>query len=75
MIAGRSLVPLAGCGHGRRARLRCDPCQGGAQDPCRVLEWEDMDMTTALDDLGVTASTIDDETRERLDRDGYAVLD
>jgi ectoine hydroxylase-related dioxygenase (phytanoyl-CoA dioxygenase family) len=34
-----------------------------------------MDMTTALDDLGVTASTIDDPTRERLDRDGYAVLE
>jgi ectoine hydroxylase-related dioxygenase (phytanoyl-CoA dioxygenase family) len=34
-----------------------------------------MDMTTALADLGATASTIDDPTRERLDRDGYAVLD
>jgi ectoine hydroxylase-related dioxygenase (phytanoyl-CoA dioxygenase family) len=33
-----------------------------------------MDMTTVLGDLGVTASTIDDETRGRLDRDGYAVL-
>jgi ectoine hydroxylase-related dioxygenase (phytanoyl-CoA dioxygenase family) len=34
-----------------------------------------MDMTTALTDLGVAANTIDDETRERLDRDGYAALE
>jgi ectoine hydroxylase-related dioxygenase (phytanoyl-CoA dioxygenase family) len=34
-----------------------------------------MDMTTALTDLGVTASTIDAETRKRLDRDGYAALE
>jgi hypothetical protein len=34
-----------------------------------------MDMTTALTDLGVTARTIDDETRKRLDRDGYVALD
>jgi ectoine hydroxylase-related dioxygenase (phytanoyl-CoA dioxygenase family) len=33
-----------------------------------------MDMTTALAGLGVTAGSIDDETRERLDRDGYAPL-
>jgi ectoine hydroxylase-related dioxygenase (phytanoyl-CoA dioxygenase family) len=33
-----------------------------------------MDMTTALTGLGVTATSIDDETRERLDRDGYALL-
>ena len=33
-----------------------------------------MDMTTALTDLGVTADTIDDQTRRRLDRDGYAPL-
>lgn len=31
-------------------------------------------MTTALAGLGVTAGSIDDETRERLDRDGYALL-
>ncbi|HEX7163404.1 MAG TPA: phytanoyl-CoA dioxygenase family protein [Trebonia sp.] len=31
-------------------------------------------MTTALAGLGVTAGSIDDETRERLDRDGYAPL-
>src|ERR1700735_3788773 len=34
-----------------------------------------MDMTIALADLGVTAGSIDDETRERLDRDGYAPLE
>jgi ectoine hydroxylase-related dioxygenase (phytanoyl-CoA dioxygenase family) len=33
-----------------------------------------MDMVTALADLGVTANSIDDSTRERLDRDGYAPL-
>jgi ectoine hydroxylase-related dioxygenase (phytanoyl-CoA dioxygenase family) len=33
-----------------------------------------MDMASALAGLGVTASSIDDETRERLDRDGYAPL-
>lgn len=33
-----------------------------------------MDMTTALAGLGVTAGSIDDQTRERLDRDGYAPL-
>jgi ectoine hydroxylase-related dioxygenase (phytanoyl-CoA dioxygenase family) len=33
-----------------------------------------MDMTTALTGLGVAAGSIDDETRERLDRDGYAPL-
>jgi len=32
-------------------------------------------MTTALTDLGVTANTIDDETRKRLDQDGYAALE
>lgn len=31
-------------------------------------------MTTVLAGLGVTAGSIDDETRERLDRDGYALL-
>jgi ectoine hydroxylase-related dioxygenase (phytanoyl-CoA dioxygenase family) len=34
-----------------------------------------MDMSIALADLGVTASSIGDETRERLDRDGYAPLE
>jgi len=34
-----------------------------------------MDMTSALAGLGVTASSIDDETRKRLDRDGYAPLE
>jgi hypothetical protein len=34
-----------------------------------------MDMTIALADLGVTAGSINDETRERLDRDGYAPLE
>jgi ectoine hydroxylase-related dioxygenase (phytanoyl-CoA dioxygenase family) len=33
-----------------------------------------MDMTTALAGLDVAADSIDDETRERLDRDGYAPL-
>ena len=33
-----------------------------------------MDMASALADLGVTADCIDDSTRERLDRDGYAPL-
>src|SRR5580704_11381591 len=33
-----------------------------------------MDMATALAGLGVTADSIDDSTRERLDRDGYAAL-
>jgi ectoine hydroxylase-related dioxygenase (phytanoyl-CoA dioxygenase family) len=33
-----------------------------------------MDMTTALADLGVTATSIDEETRKRLDSDGYAPL-
>lgn len=33
-----------------------------------------MDMATALAELGVSANSIDDETRERLDRDGYAPL-
>jgi ectoine hydroxylase-related dioxygenase (phytanoyl-CoA dioxygenase family) len=33
-----------------------------------------MDMATALADLGVTADSVDDSTRERLDRDGYAPL-
>jgi ectoine hydroxylase-related dioxygenase (phytanoyl-CoA dioxygenase family) len=33
-----------------------------------------MDMKNALADLGVTASSIHDETRERLDRDGYVPL-
>jgi ectoine hydroxylase-related dioxygenase (phytanoyl-CoA dioxygenase family) len=33
-----------------------------------------MDMATALADLGVAADSIDDETRSRLDRDGYAAL-
>lgn len=33
-----------------------------------------MDMATALASLGVTAESIDDSTRERLDRDGYAPL-
>ena len=33
-----------------------------------------MDMVTALTGLGVTADSIDDSTRERLDRDGYAPL-
>jgi ectoine hydroxylase-related dioxygenase (phytanoyl-CoA dioxygenase family) len=31
-------------------------------------------MATALEDLGVAADSIDDETRARLDRDGYAPL-
>ncbi len=33
-----------------------------------------MDMATALAGLGVTAATVDAETTERLDRDGYAPL-
>ena len=33
-----------------------------------------MDMASALAELGVTASTLDAETTERLDRDGYAPL-
>lgn len=33
-----------------------------------------MDTTTALAGLGVTADSIDDQTRQRLDRDGYAPL-
>jgi hypothetical protein len=33
-----------------------------------------MDVATALADLGVTESTLDAETAERLDRDGYASL-
>jgi hypothetical protein len=33
-----------------------------------------MDMATALAGLGVTGDSIDDLTRERLDRDGYAPL-
>ena len=33
-----------------------------------------MDMASALAGLGVTASSIDDEARERLDRDGYVPL-
>ena len=33
-----------------------------------------MDMATALADLGVGPDSIDDETRSRLDRDGYAAL-
>jgi hypothetical protein len=33
-----------------------------------------MDMATALTDLGVTADSVDDSTRERLDRDGFAPL-
>jgi ectoine hydroxylase-related dioxygenase (phytanoyl-CoA dioxygenase family) len=34
-----------------------------------------MDMTTALTGLGVTADSIDDETRKRLDLDGYARIE
>jgi ectoine hydroxylase-related dioxygenase (phytanoyl-CoA dioxygenase family) len=34
-----------------------------------------MDMASALAGLGVTADSIDDETRERLDRDGYVPLE
>jgi hypothetical protein len=33
-----------------------------------------MDMATALAELGVTEATLDAETAERLDRDGYAAL-
>jgi ectoine hydroxylase-related dioxygenase (phytanoyl-CoA dioxygenase family) len=33
-----------------------------------------MDMATALAELGVTETTLDAETAERLDRDGYAAL-
>jgi ectoine hydroxylase-related dioxygenase (phytanoyl-CoA dioxygenase family) len=33
-----------------------------------------MDMATALAELGVTAATVDAQTRELLDRDGYAAL-
>ena len=33
-----------------------------------------MDMATALAELGVTEASIDAQTRERLDRDGYAPL-
>ena len=33
-----------------------------------------MDMATALAELGVTEASIDAETRDRLDRDGYAPL-
>jgi hypothetical protein len=49
---------------------------GGRHTPGRgiVSSVGDMDMTTALARLGVTAESIDDETRERLDRDGYAPL-
>jgi ectoine hydroxylase-related dioxygenase (phytanoyl-CoA dioxygenase family) len=31
-------------------------------------------MATALAELGVTEATLDAETRDHLDRDGYAVL-
>src|ERR1700722_20162506 len=43
--------------------------------PGAVLEWEGMDITTALADLGVTAGSLGDETWEQLDRDGYALLE
>src|ERR1700757_4483965 len=43
--------------------------------PGAVLQWEVMDMAIALGDLGVTAGSIGDETRERLDRDGYTPLE
>jgi len=33
-----------------------------------------MDMATALAELGATGTSIDAETRDRLDRDGYAPL-
>jgi hypothetical protein len=33
-----------------------------------------MDMATTLAELGVTASSLDSDTRRRLDRDGYAAL-
>jgi ectoine hydroxylase-related dioxygenase (phytanoyl-CoA dioxygenase family) len=33
-----------------------------------------MDMATALAELGVTEASVDSETRDRLDRDGYAPL-
>ncbi len=33
-----------------------------------------MDMATALADLGVTGASVDPQTRDRLDRDGYAPL-
>jgi ectoine hydroxylase-related dioxygenase (phytanoyl-CoA dioxygenase family) len=33
-----------------------------------------MDMATALADLGVTTAALDADTREQLDRDGYAAL-
>ncbi|HEY1700503.1 MAG TPA: phytanoyl-CoA dioxygenase family protein [Trebonia sp.] len=33
-----------------------------------------MDMATALAELGVSADSVDDATRERLDRDGYVPL-
>jgi len=33
-----------------------------------------MDLAAALAELGVTESTLDAETAERLDRDGYAPL-
>ena len=33
-----------------------------------------MDMATALAELGATEATLDAETAERLDRDGYAPL-
>ena len=33
-----------------------------------------MDMATALAELGSTEASIDAETRDRLDRDGYAPL-
>src|SRR5260370_2385177 len=33
-----------------------------------------MDMATALAELGVTEASMDSDTRDRLDRDGYAPL-
>ena len=33
-----------------------------------------MDMATALAELGVTEASLDPDTRDRLDRDGYAPL-
>ena len=43
---------------------------GGLQPPGRRA----MDMATTLAELGVTASSFDSDTRQRLDRDGYAAL-
>jgi ectoine hydroxylase-related dioxygenase (phytanoyl-CoA dioxygenase family) len=48
---------------------------GGWRFRLEVTLWEAaMDMAIALAELGVTAATLDAQTREQLDRDGYAPL-